>query len=132
MVTPAKTVNPNGRKWAKEFSDWGFEYFLSKHALVITDGFRTAGQQAELRANKPGLASKGPSLHELGLAFDVEVSGFYEGTQSAKANAIERFYEEPAVRERMSRERPDEAWHFVLKRAYWSELHKRLAREIGL
>jgi len=132
MVTPPRTVNPNGRKWAKEFSDWGFDYFLSKHSLVITDGFRTGAQQSELRLRKPNLASKGPSLHELGLAFDVEVAPNMTATESAKANAVQRFYEEPAVRERMTQERADEAWHFVLKRQYWSELHKRLSAQLGL
>lgn len=43
--------------------------------LILTDGFRTAKQQVDVRAAKPSLAARpGASLHEQGRAADLEGS----------------------------------------------------------
>lgn len=45
--------------------------------VKLTDGYRSAQQQATLAAQKPGLAAPvGSSFHERGLAIDVDYSGW--------------------------------------------------------
>lgn len=117
----SRVVNPNGRIWAKQFSDLGLEFLLTKNRLHVTDAFRTYEQEQKVRVKKPKLAPKGASKHEVGLAFDVEGDGL----------DIEAFASEVSGNKGLVRPRKDEPWHFELDIRYWTltqkDVYKRLA-----
>jgi len=117
----SSVVNPNGRIWAKQFSDLGLEFLLAKNRLHVTDGFRTYEQEQRVRSKKPKLAPKGASKHEVGLAFDVEGDYF----------DIEEFASEVSGNKGLVRPRKDEPWHFELETKYWTvgqkDVFKRLS-----
>lgn len=115
-------VNPNRRIWAKQFSDLGLEFLLTKNRLHVTDAFRTYDQEQRLRAKKPKLAPKGASKHEVGLAFDVEGDEL----------DIEAFAKEVVTDDKgLVRPRKDEPWHFELDSQYWTQGQRDVYKRIS-
>lgn len=59
--------------FAQRVGDFLAQFSLENFGVKVTDGYRTREQQERAYAAKPGLAARpGTSLHERGLAVDIE------------------------------------------------------------
>jgi D-alanyl-D-alanine carboxypeptidase len=89
--------------------------------ICMTDGYRSYGAQAALRARKPGLAARaGTSEHGFGLA--VDMCGGVETAGAAywwlMENADEFGFENPAWAQRGG-SGPYEPWHWEYVAGQW-------------